>query len=74
MLKKKKRSMRTYKSYLKNYNNLSKSDFIEDMTAFLAKNSDVASFANNFFIKQKSDRFSRNIAGFFDDVSGCITS
>ena len=34
------------------------------MTAFLAKNSDMAGFADNFLIKQKHDRFSRNIAGF----------
>ena len=33
------------------------------MTAFLAKNSDLAGFANNFLF-----RFSRNIASFFDNL------
>ena len=35
------------------------------MTAFLAKNSDIAGFADNFFIKRKCDRFFQDIAGFF---------
>ena len=33
---------------------------MRDMTAFLAKNSNMAGFAENFFIKRKRDRFSLN--------------
>ena len=35
------------------------------MTAFLAKNSDMAGFADNVFIKRKRDRFYQNIISFF---------
>ena len=38
------------------------------MTAILAKNSDMAGYADNFFIKRKCNRFSRDMAGCFDDV------
>ena len=44
------------------------------MTAFLAKNNDMACFADNFFIKRKRDRFFQNIAGFFENVSDFIAS
>ena len=44
------------------------------MTAFLARSNAVAVSAGNIFIKRKHDRFSRNIAGFFDDVSGFIAN
>ena len=38
------------------------------------KNSDMEGFADNFFIKRKREKFSRNIAGFFEDVSDFIAS
>ena len=58
-VKEKKKDLWEYINFiLKSYNNLLKNYFIWDVTAFLAKNSNMAGFADNFFQNE-------NVTGFF---------